>query len=879
MMKNIKKIKGLTLIEVMILMSLILGFVLIFLNMDIATNEKQNSRKVGTQLNMIVSAVDKRISIEGKSFDYWKNGTSWTGAEFRNFLKQELIGANNPTCGDPAKGWKPSSNIDGLNPASAEGQNVNLMHDNALTGKLVPCSLWTVFPNDIVPSAKITPDAKNNLASVLLSFTFANSSDWSKGFARFNESYQFAKEQKNTTLLTTKSFYYADTAQNPIDMKQCIDLKEKCSLNLKITVGSSSTDDKKFKVDSSNSFETNLGFAKSVQANQQIDCKIWTMDTSTNPPTWNTRITACGVTGGSNGDKEVGLIGDNIDAQNIKITGKCIDYQKDFPSIGADFNADCGLIDTGTVVELNTTRLQATKVIADNLNVKNESKINELSVNSSPNTTQSTNSGEFYSYGQSLNGSTPPKALLTKTEENDIGNTKLFDSTYRYSPADVSFQTEELKSKNVNSERETIVSNNFATNNLSLINKLLLLKTSFANSFIGNSNSSFALLNPQSLNKTTINQLTIADPGNLKNSSPSNAYASVHNFNTIKSTSSGVILGDTSARDIKISGTAASEQLNFRTSYKSERAAGSAAPDLLKVSKSLNFDNLPNKYIYPKGYMSGWGSENYLSNSGIYAKKFKLNNDLTVKSTAEDTKARIYDENWGFAQDYTGFRSGIELTHDEFPDTRAMFYMNDMGKVFSSGYYNTGSLTGIRIGGGFNGSGNGSGFFWGSDPKMLTNEFGDRPIIANLPSSIYGYNAGDDITALNGGYKMIVSNLTIHTNMVSNLYSGANYHGGLPKILSGNTITGVDVPINYITSQQGEYWETSDGIYLRNLNSSISYYLDRISYIYGQYVNLNKQGTIKGSKGDRGSRGQTGIDGIKGATGSQGIPGAVGDRG
>lgn len=154
MMKKLNKIKGITLIEVMIVMSLILGFILIFLNMDIATNEKQNSRKVGTQLNMIVSAIDKRISIEGKSFSYWKNGTSWDGITFRNFLKEELIGANNATCGVPSKGWKPIINIGDLDPTSPEGRSVVLMHDNALTGKLIPCSLWTIYPYDIVPSAK-----------------------------------------------------------------------------------------------------------------------------------------------------------------------------------------------------------------------------------------------------------------------------------------------------------------------------------------------------------------------------------------------------------------------------------------------------------------------------------------------------------------------------------------------------------------------------------------------------------------------------------------------------------------------------------------------------------------------------------------------------
>lgn len=116
--------------------------------------------------------------------------------------------------------------------------------------------------------------------------------------------------------------------------------------------------------------------------------------------------------------------------------------------------------------------------------------------------------------------------------------------------------------------------------------------------------------------------------------------------------------------------------------------------------------------------MTGWGAEGYDANSGVFAKQFKLNTQLgstgialQVNSTAADTAASIYDQNWGFSQNYVGYRNGIQLTYDQFPDTRGMFYMNDMGKVLSSGYYDIGATTGIRIGGGFNGSGNGSGFF------------------------------------------------------------------------------------------------------------------------------------------------------------------------
>jgi hypothetical protein len=877
-MKNVNKIKGLTLIEVMVLMSLILGFILIFLNMDMTTNEKQNTRKVGTQLNMIVSAVDKRISIEGKDFSYWKNGSSWTGSQFKDFLRQELVGANNTTCGSPSKGWKPTYDVAGLDESKSEGKNVVNMYNNALSGKLIPCTLWTVYPYDIVPSAKLTATADNKLESVLLTFKFANIADWDKGFAKFNESYSFAKEQKNTTLLTTKSFYYADASQNKINMKQCLTLKNQCSMNLKISIGSSATDDKKFKVDSSNSFENNLGFAKSVKENKQVNCTIWTMDTSINPPKWNPRTTACGVTGGSGSiDKEVSLLGDNIDAQNIKITGKCIDYAANFPLKGTDYNSDCGMLDNGSLVQLNSSILQATTVASDNLVVL-DAKINELSVNSNVDeddniikkkSTTKINEN-LNSLGKSLADTEPAKENLEQSDLESISSTTLFNDDYRQKPAEVSFNAKKIETKDFDSQLESIISNTLNATKLDISNKFLLIQHLVVPQFESGT-AYFNYLKSNGVSNIT-NNLVIAYPENDLNKTT----ISSQNFNNISSTKHSIVLGDINAKNIQVSKGGTSEQLNFRKSFDSSK--------IVKVSKSFNFDNLSNKYIKNKDEtVKGWGAEGYISNSGVFAKRFYINNDLIVRSTADESNVRVADSNSGTYVDYTGYRNGIELTYDQFPDTRGMFYMNDMGKVLSSGYYATGKTSGIRIGGGFDGSGNGNidkkGFFWGRHPDILSKEFGDVPLKTNLASSIYGYNAEDDVTAINSGYKMIVKDLTVYAAMGTNLYSGAYYFNGLPKILSGSSITGTDVPINYISAQIGEYWETADGIYLRHLNANISYYLNRISYIYGQYVNLNKLGTIKGSKGDRGSRGQTGSNGIKGEIGSQGIPGPVGNRG
>lgn len=325
----------------------------------------------------------------------------------------------------------------------------------------------------------------------------------------------------------------------------------------------------------------------------------------------------------------------------------------------------------------------------------------------------------------------------------------------------------------------------------------------------------------------------------------------------VTASNQAVIAGDATANNVLVSKKFETEQLKFNNSYKSIRG--------LNFSKSISFDGLGDKYMYPKGYISGWGALGYKSNAGIYAKKFKFDGNLNVNTTTGSANLKVVNDYWGWMDGYTGYRNGVTLAHDAFPDTRGMFYMNDAGKVMSTGFYETGPNTGVRIG---------TGFFWGKSIKNLT-EFNDKPIITNLSSSIYNYSAGDDITKINDGFKMITNNLTVNVKNGANFYSGAYYHKGMPKIMGTQT----PVTIQYLTSPVGYYWQTSDGIYLTNLNTVINEAYNRMTFIYGQYVILNKKGAIGGSKGDRGQQGQTGIDGIRGETGSQGISGPVGLRG
>jgi type II secretory pathway pseudopilin PulG len=858
--KNIK-IKGFTLIEVLLVVMLAMGFMLIFFNMDMNVDKEQNSRKVGTQLNMLATAIDKRLAVEGKLFSDWKNGTEWVGeANFQKFLKQELVGKNNTTCGDPTYGWNPTLNLNGLDPTSDEGKTVVYLHNNALNGKLVPCTLWQVTPYNVQPTVKLFETTDDKLKNVLFSFKFKDADAWKKGFADFNKSYNFAKEQKNTTLLTQKEFYYTNQSGAKINLKNCLNLKENCSLNMNVIVGSSSTDDKKFKVDSSNSFETNLGFAKSVKYNEQINCNIWTLDTSVYPSVWKSRETACGVTGGTDGDKEIALIGDNIDAKNVKITGRCYDY-KDLNTAATSPLSECGLIDNNTYVELNNNNIQAENIASKELKVKN-SYNHEINVK---NGMTVTNVADIV--GLSLSEQTSGSNYTSKYENCVIGvvtascpenfpllkatETASLTSPYRITPAGTAFEGKNITVPKVTVDYDSNINSKTTAERGIVTNKL------------------------ESNNTTTAQQMFVAKEASLtaSNFTQTNVTTNIINtdkaaMNSITSNNKVIISGNITANDVNVSNSFETEQLNFRTAFNSDK--------LLKFSKSVSFDNLGNKYIITNNAISGWGAEGYKSNSGIYAHKFYLNGNIVVNSTDAASGATVANTDNGMLSNYVGYRKGMTLIH-LFPDTRGMFYMNDVGKLMVSAYYDLGATrSGLRIGG----STGGRGFFWGLTNSELGTAFGDQPIYTNLDSSIYGYTAGQNIKSLVGGYKTIMNNLTVYNNRPANLYAGAYYHAGLPrKMDSAGNLSSEETPVNYIENGIGVYWETADGIYLRHLVTSVKYYLDRISYIYGNYVVLNKSGTIKGSKGLRGARGDTGIAGIRGETGSDGIPGPVGLRG
>src|SRR5690606_9409833 len=118
--------------------------------------------------------------IEGKEISNWST-YEWAGEDVKRFFREELVGHQNPTCGQ-TEGWKPTLDLKGLNPESEEGKELNYLLEQANTTKLLPCSFWAIYPNKINPSVKILNDGNGNISNFLLSFKFDNIDEWNKNF-------------------------------------------------------------------------------------------------------------------------------------------------------------------------------------------------------------------------------------------------------------------------------------------------------------------------------------------------------------------------------------------------------------------------------------------------------------------------------------------------------------------------------------------------------------------------------------------------------------------------------------------------------------------------------------------------------------------------
>ncbi len=109
-MKN-NRIKGFSILESMLSVSIIMIISAGIIYWVVERQKTENAVIMGQDIVKVISAIDKRINIDGLNSNNFKNGKNWNNSEdVINMLKNEFI-TKESSCGK-TNGWEPQSEDD-----------------------------------------------------------------------------------------------------------------------------------------------------------------------------------------------------------------------------------------------------------------------------------------------------------------------------------------------------------------------------------------------------------------------------------------------------------------------------------------------------------------------------------------------------------------------------------------------------------------------------------------------------------------------------------------------------------------------------------------------------------------------------------------------
>lgn len=271
-MQSIKKTDGLTLLETLISLSIIMIIVVGILYWYLEKQREEQALIFGKDIVSIVTAFDKRIHVDGLDINNFKNGTEWVGSNaILSMLSTEFI-AQQSSCGG-AKNWVP-------------------VLESEKSTQLIPCNFWSKSPYNFDIKAKITPDAEGFIKNFKVTFQAKNQQVFSQNFRYYNKAIMTAKANDSLNITGGHQFYFASTSDtnSKITNKECLALKNNCVL---VATYDREGGNEHLRIDGTNSMIGSSVTFKSTKDNDKLLCLKWIQDTVTG--SWNSSNVDCGI--------------------------------------------------------------------------------------------------------------------------------------------------------------------------------------------------------------------------------------------------------------------------------------------------------------------------------------------------------------------------------------------------------------------------------------------------------------------------------------------------------------------------------------------------------------------------------------------------------
>lgn len=348
-MKN-NRIKGFSILESMLSVSIIMIISAGIIYWVVERQKTENAVIMGQDIVKVISAIDKRINIDGLNSNNFKNGKNWNNSEdVINMLKNEFI-TKESSCGK-TNGWEPQSE-----------------DDKDL--KLLPCNFWNKIPYNLEARSFIEEDGIGYINKFYLVLNSKNTKIFEDDFRFYNKAILTARANDSANITGTHMYYFANknNVSNKITNSQCLNLKEECVIVASFEKNGGA---EFLKVDGTNSMiGSSIGFKKTKTDLNNLKCVKWEKDIS---DVWNSKIVDCGI----GFHKESGLpvsvdiAVNSLNTKNVILDKSCPIYEEnsnDFIDTGEV--SPCGLIidNNGGV---NTVIQLVDKVIAEKGILKN----------------------------------------------------------------------------------------------------------------------------------------------------------------------------------------------------------------------------------------------------------------------------------------------------------------------------------------------------------------------------------------------------------------------------------------------------------------------------------------------------------------------------
>lgn len=328
-MQSVKNSDGLTLLETLISLTIIMTIIIGILYWYLERQREQQALIFGKDIVSIITAFDKRIHVDGLDINNFKNGTEWVGENaFISMLGTEFI-AQQATCGG-ANNWNP-------------------VIDEEKSTQLIPCNFWAKSPYNFDIKAKITPDTDGFIKNFKVIFQSKNQDIFSQNFRYYNKAIMTAKANDSLNITGGHQFYFASNTDtsSKITNKECLSLKSNCVL---VATYDREGGNEYLRVDGSNSMIGSSVTFKAAKENDKLRCLKWVQDAASG--SWISSNVDCGI--GIHTETgypvAVDVVVDSATSKNIMLDRLCPVYT----------NTADGLVDSTTNVPCGITTMEDT---------------------------------------------------------------------------------------------------------------------------------------------------------------------------------------------------------------------------------------------------------------------------------------------------------------------------------------------------------------------------------------------------------------------------------------------------------------------------------------------------------------------------------------